>query len=153
VPATNFTVTGIISGASPTASLTKAGAGTLVLAAANTFQGSTTVSAGTLTLGNVGSLASTAVTVNVSNTSGANLTLDNANGFAAVGPFNVIDRLPDSTPLTLYGGTLNYLGNNTAGAASTETFGVLNLTGGHASINTTNGNATNASVIITSAGL
>ncbi|NBY42096.1 MAG: hypothetical protein EBQ49_02090, partial [Verrucomicrobia bacterium] len=54
----NFT--GVISGAG---SINKTGAGRVNLAAANTYSGATTVSAGTLNIGSAGSIASSAVTV------------------------------------------------------------------------------------------
>ena len=57
--ATN-TYTAVVSG---TGAVTKAGAGTLKLSSANTYNGATTVSSGTLALGNGGSLGATAVSV------------------------------------------------------------------------------------------
>jgi autotransporter-associated beta strand protein len=59
-----FTVSGVISGSIAAAGLEKTGAGTVILTAANTYTGLTTVSAGTLTLGSTGSIAaSSSVTV------------------------------------------------------------------------------------------
>jgi fibronectin-binding autotransporter adhesin len=52
---TRFTLNGVVSGSG---SLTKAGAGTMVLTAANTYSGGTTISAGTLQLGNGGTSGS-----------------------------------------------------------------------------------------------
>ena len=49
-PATTLTIGGVIADGSNTYGLTKAGAGTLVLAGANTYKGDTTVSEGTLSL-------------------------------------------------------------------------------------------------------
>jgi autotransporter-associated beta strand protein len=50
-------------GGGPTTSLTKTGAGTLTLAAANTYAGGTTVSAGTLVLGNADATAGGAIDI------------------------------------------------------------------------------------------
>ncbi|WP_236349199.1 beta strand repeat-containing protein, partial [Pseudomonas lactis] len=58
--ATGLTLSGLISG---TAGLNKAGTGELILSGANTFQGGTTLNAGTLTLGNAAALGSGALTV------------------------------------------------------------------------------------------
>ena len=77
---TTLTLTGAIGGAG---ALTKAGAGTVILTDTNSY-GATTVSAGTLQVGNGGStgtLGSGAVTINadlVLNRTGANFVVDNA---------------------------------------------------------------------------
>ncbi|MEI8241045.1 MAG: GntR family transcriptional regulator, partial [Actinomycetota bacterium] len=55
-----LTVSGVISG--PGMNLTKNGAGTLALNAANTYSGTTTVANGTLAIGAAGSLANTTLT-------------------------------------------------------------------------------------------
>ncbi len=103
--------TGIISGA---ASLFKVGAGQLTLAAADTYTGNTNVTVGTLTLSGSGSLTGATTTSGILVSVNAALTFDNTGT-------NLADRLGDTIPIALYGGTINYLGNNTAGASSTET--------------------------------
>ena len=67
LPGTSATISGEISGGF---SVTKTGTGTLILTGANTYTGSTTVSAGTLQVGNgtSGSIANTS-SVNLSTTS------------------------------------------------------------------------------------
>ncbi len=114
-----LTVLGIISGTN----LTKVGAGTIALNAANTFTGNLSVSAGTLTLANANSYTgSTTVgttatlTVNsfgtILNTSspisvgvGATLTIDNS---ATLLP----GRVASTMGITLNGATFNFLANN-----------------------------------------
>jgi autotransporter-associated beta strand protein len=105
------TISGIISGSG---TLTKAGAGTLTLSDANTYTGSTTISAGTLiaaaTSGSA--LGSTSgITVN----SGATLRLGTSN------------QINDSATLTLAGGTFAK-GNFSEGNASSIGLGTLILT-------------------------
>ena len=64
VGANNVTLgSAIVTGTGATGALTKQGAGTLTLSAANTYKGATTVSAGTLALGAGGSIGASAVTV------------------------------------------------------------------------------------------
>jgi len=58
--ANNLTLTNLVSG---TGALSKSGAGTLVLAAANTYSGNTTISAGTLQINAGGSVSNSATTL------------------------------------------------------------------------------------------
>lgn len=80
VNGSNFTLGGVISGTG--FSLTKAGAGTLTLANANTYSGGTNLNAGTLNINNAAALGSTSGTFTIAggsidNTSGADITLNN----------------------------------------------------------------------------
>jgi len=107
-----FTVSGAIDG---TGSLTKTGAGALVLSGSNTYAGATSVTAGTLRVG-----AAAGLPVNTDVTLSASTTFD-LNGFS-----KTINVLSGSGNVLLGAGTL------TAGAANgTGTFsGVISGTGG-----------------------
>jgi len=87
--------------------LTKAGAGTLALSGANTYAGTTTVSAGTLKVD--GSLATSAINV--------------GNGSLLIGSTNAITGI--STAVIMNGGTLEFDG--TLASSSNQTFGALTL--------------------------
>jgi fibronectin-binding autotransporter adhesin len=63
-PAQSLTVNAVIANNGLPSSLSKTGAGTLVLNATNTHSGGTTLAAGTLVLGNSGALGSGALTIN-----------------------------------------------------------------------------------------
>jgi autotransporter-associated beta strand protein len=59
----NLTIGGAISGSTASFTLTKAGAGKLILGGANAYTGTTTINAGTLSLESGGSLSSTTISV------------------------------------------------------------------------------------------
>ena len=89
VDGTQLSISNTISG---TGSLDKEGAGTLVLSAANTYTGETTVDGGTLAITNSGALGSSAAGSGTTVNTGATLDLQNVTGVAE--------------PITLNGGTL-----------------------------------------------
>ena len=87
--ASTLTVGGIISGTG--ISLTKAGAGTLVLFGSNSFSGGTTLSAGTLDINSAAAIGTGTFTINggtIDNTSGHAVTLSTNNAQAWEGSFS-----------------------------------------------------------------
>ena len=116
---TDLLVTGILStggGAVPTAGLTKNGAGTLTLAAANTFPGTITISAGALQIGNGGTTGS----LSTSSTS-VNTIVDNASLV-----FNRTNAVVQGTDFTAYGisgsGSLTMAGSGTLTLNAANTY-------------------------------
>lgn len=125
---TGQTVGAVITGTAG-GSLTKSGAGTLTLTAANTYNGATNINGGTLALGSTGSINNTSGvslgtggTFDVSAKSGS-YTVNNLTGAG-----NVIGSLTVSSQLAIGDspGTTTF-GNLTLGAASTY---IYELTGG-----------------------
>jgi fibronectin-binding autotransporter adhesin len=111
------TVAGSISG---TGNLTQAGTGTAVLAANNSYSGNTTISAGTLQVGNGGTLGSLGTASNITNN--GNLTFD-LSGTTTVGAV-----IGGTGNLTQAGtGTTVLTGNNTYGGTTTITAGTLQV--------------------------
>lgn len=112
--------TGVVSGPSQ---LIKTGAATLSLAASNTYSGTTTVSAGALTVnGANGAISSPTILLN-----GGKLSLDNT------GSGNN-SRVPDTTALFLQlGGELSLTGNGTSGSTA-ESIGALTAGQGSSTI-------------------
>ena len=113
--ADDLLISAIISGA--TFGITKAGSGNLNLTGADSYDGSTLINAGTVTISGSGSATGTAFTVNY----GAALILDNT---ATTG----IDRLGAAKDLTINGGEFKYTGNGSA--QSNESTGALILNNG-----------------------
>ena len=115
--------------------------GTVIIGAADGFTGTTTVDAGTLTLSGSGSSASTSYTVNQN----ATLSLNLNNGTT-----NNPSRVPATAAIALMGGTLAFVGNNTASVASSQTVGTVTLAGGYSTISSavgTGGSDTSALTI------
>ncbi len=103
-----FTFTNsIVDGSSGPKGITKSNAGSLYLSASNTYSGATSVTAGTFQLtGANGALANTSGIA----LSGGTLQLNNTSAA------NNTNRIPDSTPITLTSGTLDF--NSDAAAAT-----------------------------------
>lgn len=107
--ATDLTLSGAITG---TGNLVKSGAGTLTLTGANTYNGATTVSAGTLELARTGGTATLPSTTSISVAQNAVLLISQS------------DQVNNNAAITLSGGTI------TRGSGVNEVFGSLNLTTG-----------------------
>ena len=110
-------VAGSISGAG---NLTQAGTGTTVLAADNSYSGNTTISAGTLQVGNGGTSGSLGTASNIT---------DNGNlAFALSGNTTVATVIGGTGNLTQIGtGTTVLTSNNTYGGTTTITAGMLQV--------------------------
>ncbi len=124
-------ISGIISTSTGTAGLTKTGTGTLALSATNTYNGTTTVSAGVIDLQNASGLGNTTGTTTV--TAGAAIQIDGS-GLSIAEPINTLNSDGISA-----GGALRNLANNntwsgaiTLGSASriNSDAGALTITGG-----------------------
>ncbi|NCA02901.1 MAG: hypothetical protein EBS87_12230, partial [Sphingomonadaceae bacterium] len=136
-----LTFAGVVSGSGD---LVLTGSSSLTLANANTFTGTTNVTAGTLILsGPQGSIDASAGIV----VTAANLTLDNT----GAGNSN-LNRVANAVPVSLASSTLLFRGadpassNSTALINSTETIGTLTLAGGLSTV-TAQFNATNAATL------
>ena len=108
------------------AGLTKSGSGTLILGAANTYTGTTTVSAGTLQIGNGGTAGSIAGNVTLSNTSG--LVFNRSDSLTYSGSITGTASIMNSI-VKLGAGTLSLSGSNNIGGNTTIAGGTLSITG------------------------
>jgi autotransporter-associated beta strand protein len=136
----NINFNGVISnGANATVSLTKSGAGTTTLGAANTYSGNTLVSAGTLIV-NGSTSAASAVTVNAGATLGGSGTINGAttiNGTLSPGPATT---LTFGSTLTLGSGSTIALTLGSSSSKIAFTSAANNLLGsGNATLSLTQG--------------
>jgi fibronectin-binding autotransporter adhesin len=109
VDANTATITGVISTASGTAGLTKNGAGTLVLTAANTYNGTTTLGGGTLTLSGGNDRIAAGTALSMTGTSTLNLG-GNSQTFGAYTAPNV----GSTQTATFTNGNITFNGGTTA---------------------------------------
>ncbi len=109
----------------------KVGGGNLVLTNAVVQTGRDTISDGTLTLSGGGSIAAgNSIVVNPN----ATLTLDNTGT-------NSGSRIGSAIPITLNGGTFNFIGNTSPFAISSQTIGGITLGAGDSTISISSGPA------------
>jgi len=150
---TSLTISG--AAASTTGSLAKAGAGTLILSGNNSYSGTTTISAGTLSLNNA-ALNNQTIQGNI-NINGGALNLgaghqiaDSSNITLSSGTMAVANRTESINAMSMSGGNLTIstgvLTLGAAGSLSNFTGGVVTISGTNGRINTngttTLGNAT-----------
>ena len=135
-----MTNSGAISGAG---SLTKAGAGTLILSASNTYTGTTTISAGTLLLSNAGTistngldLSASGATLNISNI--AATTVDVASFTGATGSTVSLGSknmsFGGNNASTTFAGAITGSGNLTKNGTGTTTLSGANTYTGSATV-------------------
>ena len=139
--ARTITLSGVLSGTSN--SLTKDGAGILVLSATNTYTGPTTISAGTIQLGAAGTTGALAPTSAITNN--GSLVINRSNAAAQGTDFGTIGGT----------GSLTQAGSGTTTLNAANTYsGATTISGGTLSVSTDNnlgtapGSATPANVVI-----
>jgi len=121
-------------------SLAKAGPGTWYLEGANTYTGTTTINGGTLVLDVNGVIfagaTARAITFNQSPFyASAGVYVPSTLTISNTSAFNSGARVPDSYPVSMNGGTLNFLNDAAATTVYAETIGAVTLTGGYNVIN------------------
>jgi len=124
-PSVSLNYAGIMAG---TGNMTKSGSGTLVLGGANTYNGTTTISAGTLIVNSSGSLGSGSYASNISNS--GNLTFNTTTAQALSGIISGAGNLTQNGvgKLTLTG-TNTYSGSTTIGSGANLQLGNNGTTG------------------------
>jgi autotransporter-associated beta strand protein len=142
---TTLVIASIISGTN----LNKVGVGAITLSASNTFTGNLTVSAGTLNLANKNA-NSGAITVAAADGGTSNLTLSSFGTILSTSsPITVgvgatllvdnsgtllVNRIADTTSITLNGAILQFNANNSINVTTTETVGTITLASGQSTI-------------------
>ncbi len=144
VTAGNFTVGGNITDGASNFTLTKAGAGTLILSGANDYNGATTVSAGVLNIRNGSALGNTSSSTTVANNAALEIQ----------GNITVAEDVVISGTGVSSGGVLrNVSGNNTwTGNVNLATNSQISSDSGQLSINGTVGRSGATSRVLTLAG-
>lgn len=127
----DLTIHSVIADGSAPSDLIKGGGGSLVLTAASTYTGVTSIAGAVSLQGNSASIAASSA-LSLSGGAVANI--------GAAADTEAVNRLGDTAPVTLTGGgagaaTLNYIGANFATqAVHTETMGALTVAGEHRNI-------------------
>jgi autotransporter-associated beta strand protein len=130
---TTLTVNGVVSDNGASATLTKAGAGTLLLGAANTFTGGVNINAGTLAITNGGGAGPGTIAItNATLRTTANMTVGNPVTLAGAGGTVSVDTATTSTFTGSISGTgaLTKSGAGTAVLSGTNSFNGLVLSNG-----------------------
>ena len=135
----NTRFSGVMKNTTGTLSFTKVGSGTLILDGDNTLSGTTTISAGTLQLGNGGTSGSIASPSLVNNGS---LTYNHSNSSEYAGVIS------GTGPLTVQAGTFVLSGNNTYSGGTTINFGATLQLGNGGSSGSITGNIVNNGTLI-----
>ena len=120
----NNNATTTYGGALSNGSLTKIGSGTLVLTGSNTYAGGSTVSAGTLQIGNAGTSGS--IVGNVSVATGAGIVFNRSDATTYSGTISGAGAVTVNGP-----GTLAFSGSNTYSGATTISAGQLQISAGN----------------------
>ena len=119
-----FTISGAISNSTGTAGLIKTGVGNLILVAANTYNGATTITSVGLNQANGGGAVTLSGTGTINSTSAINL---NGTGTLRLVNTAQVDRFADAAAITSNGGTISYENTASATISYTETIGSLGL--------------------------
>jgi len=116
----------LATGIAGTGALIQAGPGQLTLTGSNSYSGATTVSSGTLQIGNGGTVGSIGATSGVSVASGATLVFNRTDSYG--GSFT--PAISGSGGVVLATGTLTLTGNNSNSGGTTVNAGILNIGSG-----------------------
>jgi autotransporter-associated beta strand protein len=139
-----LTFSGVIGDGGNGYGITKTGAGTLALSAANTYTGTTTVSAGTLEIGHVNALQNTTLDTGTSGSQTVNFTVSGANTYN-------IGGLQGSDALSIGNNTISIGANNANTTYSGSISGTGNLVKNGSGIQTLAGATTfNGTTTVTS---
>ncbi|MBA4187297.1 MAG: hypothetical protein C0467_04680 [Planctomycetaceae bacterium] len=152
-------ISGIISNSTGTAGLTKTGPGNLILTAANTYNGATSIQGGNIftggnptTMSAAGSITLSGASGSISGTSALNLSNGGTLRLVSTNAQNTVDRMNNAAISVTNGGSISW--ENTAGANSfAETLGAVTLTSGQFNVVLTTDQTAAGSQTLTLGGL
>jgi autotransporter-associated beta strand protein len=149
----SLTVAAVIYNDTGAPKLTKVGNGTLFLNGANSYNGGTAVTAGTLNINSDGALGATGTAVSISNnavlqaggtvtTSSRTLTVDSGGGTIDTNGNTVTYAVGSTVTDGGMGNTLTKTGNGTLNLNGVQTYGTLTTSGGTTNVNSALGTGT-----------